>query len=174
MRYILLLGLAINGLYAQAQRLLPENEAVEATLRHSAATRAAQLSIRQNQQLLKSTYNLPNPDLIVESPTGSFYTLGITQTFEFPTVYARQKSVQVGQIGLAEKEQGITQSNLRLRAKQAYLNAQVAQNRLDQLQRQDSCKMMQKGFIVTFGESWGLDRNFEEWTLPFFYLLTST
>ena len=138
MRYILLPVLVLYGLFGQAQRLLSESEAVEATLRHSAAARAAQLSIRKNGQLLKSTVNVPNLDLIVESPTGSFYTLGITQTFEFPTVYTRQKSVQQGQVLLAEKEQDITESNLRLRAKQVYLNAQAAQNPLTQLLAQDS------------------------------------
>ena len=66
---------------ASAQQVLTEDEAVSKALANNKNIQAASLQVKQQQQLLKSAINLPNPEFFWESPTGNFYTGSITQSF---------------------------------------------------------------------------------------------
>lgn len=121
-----------------AQKTFSETEVVTLVLANSAAIRAADLSIRQNQQLLKGAYTIPNLDVFTDSPTGGFYTLGINQSFQLPTVYKRQYQLQNQQIGLAQTEKRITENDIRFRVRTLYLALQYAQAVGRQYQLQDS------------------------------------
>ena len=81
-------SLVATGL--KAQIILTENEAVIRALKNSSNASASLLNIQQQQQLLKSAINIPNPELTWQSPSGTFYTGGVTQSLDFPTVYAKQ------------------------------------------------------------------------------------
>lgn len=124
--------------WAWSQRTLTPDEAVEAALKNSHALKASSLVIKQNEQLIHSTRTIPNPELTFDSPTGVFYTLGVQQSFRLPTVYHQQAQLQQAYVGLAQKEQKITENELKFRVKWTYLNAQFGQSYLRQLQSQDS------------------------------------
>ncbi|RTL60023.1 MAG: TolC family protein [Sphingobacteriales bacterium] len=128
----------IIGLPAAAQQMLTESEAVSKALANNKNIQAASLQVKQQQQLLKSAINLPNPDFFWESPTGKFYTGSITQSFEFPTVYSNQYRLQKQQIGVAQKEKQLTEAELKYRVKILYLEIQYADSLTRQLYIQDT------------------------------------
>ena len=121
-----------------AQQLLTEAEAVARTLANSKNIYAASLQVKQQQQLLKASFNLPNPEFFWESPTGNFYTGSITQSIEFPTVYNNQYRLQKQQVGVAQKEKQVTEAEMKYRVKTLYLEAQFNDSMVKQLYRQDT------------------------------------
>ncbi len=123
---------------ASAQLLLTEAEAVTRTLANSKNIYAASLQVKQQQQLLKAAFNLPNPEFFWESPTGNFYTGSITQSIEFPSVYNNQYRLQKQQVGVAQKEKQVTEAELKYRVKTLYLEAQFNDSMVKQLYRQDT------------------------------------
>lgn len=138
-RYSIIVFLAgFISLPAAAQQVLTENEAVAKALANNKNIQAASLQVKQQQQLLKSAINLPNPDFFLESPTGKFYTGSITQSFEFPTVYSNQYRLQKQQIGVAQKEKQLTEAELKYRVKVLYLEIQYADSLASQLYKQDT------------------------------------
>src|SRR5687767_3732313 len=90
-----------NSLYGQ--KILTESEATSFALKHSPNLAASELQIIQNRQLRGSAFNLQNPEILFESPTGEFYTPGIQQTFDFPAVYINRGKFYKQQMILSEK-----------------------------------------------------------------------
>lgn len=121
-----------------SQKIISESDAVSMALKNSRNISAAQLTILQQKQLLKSSFNLPNPDVFIESPTGKFYTGSITQSTEFPTVYSKQYQLQKQRIVLAEKEKGSSENEVKFQAKQLYMLLQYASALHHQLIGQDT------------------------------------
>lgn len=128
--------LSISSVYCQ--KIISETDAVNLALKNSQNISAAGLSVLQQKQLLKSSINLRNPDIFIESPTGKFYTGSITQTTEFPTVYSKQYQLQKQRIVLAEKEKGLTENEVKFQVKQLYLLLQYASALQQQLYVQDT------------------------------------
>lgn len=125
-------------LSATAQPILTANEAVVKALANNKNIQAASLQVKQQQQLLKSAINLRNPDFFLESPTGNFYTISLTQSFEFPSVYSNQYRLQKQQIGVAQKEKIVTEAELKYRVKVLYLEVQYTDSLSKQLSIQDT------------------------------------
>ncbi len=132
------LAWALFSIPTFAQTILTVHEAVDAALKNSSAVKASGLVVRQNEQLVPSARNIPNPDITVDSPTGNFYTLGVQQNFRFPTVYTQQAKLQQQQIILAQKEKSVTENDLKFRIHSAYLAVQFTETYLKQLKSQDS------------------------------------
>ena len=128
--------LSIANVYSQ--KITSEADAVSMALKNSRNISAAGLSVLQQRQLLKSSFNLPNPEVFIESPTGQFYTGSITQSTEFPTVYSKQYQLQKQRIVLAEKEKGLTENEVKFQVKQLYLLLQYASAQQQQLYVQDT------------------------------------
>jgi outer membrane protein TolC len=123
---------------ANAQSVLTESEAISKALVNNKNIAAASLQVKQQQQLLKSAINLPNPEFFLESPTGNFYTGSITQSIEFPSVYTNQYRLQKGQIAIAQKEKQLTETELKYRVKLLYLDVQFNDSLVKQLYSQDT------------------------------------
>lgn len=138
-RTVLLVGFGwAFGTLALAQNVLTADEAVAVALKNSPALKAAALTVRQSEDLVRSARNIPNPDLTFDSPSGTFYTLGVQQSFRFPTVYKHQTQLQRQQIGLAQKEQLITQNETKFRVRFIYQSIQAAEAMRQQIAAQDS------------------------------------
>ena len=120
------------------QQLFTEQEAVALALKKSNTLTAANLTIQQQKQLVRGSINLPNPEVFVESPTGDFYTASITQSFEFPTVYGKQRQLQKQQLTLAEKEAQLTALEVNYEVRKLYVNLQYAQALTQKLYGQDT------------------------------------
>jgi outer membrane protein TolC len=111
---------------------------MELALRNSPAIQAAILQVKQQKQLQGTSFNLANPDITIESPTGEFMTVGVLQSFEFPSVYVKQGQLARQQTVLAEKGKTITEAEIRQMVKTTYLNLQYNNELLQRLKSQDS------------------------------------
>lgn len=127
-----------SALAANAQTMLSEDEAVRLALGRSPLLSASILEVERQRQLQGTSFNLANPDITLESPTGDFMTVGVLQSFEFPTVYVRQGQLAKQQTVLAEKGQVMAEADVKRRVRMAYLSLQYAQALLRQLRQQDS------------------------------------
>lgn len=132
------LVLAIWALPVKAQTTLSEQEAIELAIKQSHLLNAADLEILRQNQLAGASFNLPNPEVMIESPTGDFFTIGVMQSFEFPSVYKTQAQLVKQHGVLAEKERGINEWELMFQIKMLYLDVQTANTLLGHLEKQDS------------------------------------
>lgn len=123
---------------AGAQQLLTEADAIARALGNNKNIQASSLQVKQQEQLLRGTTNLPNPEFFLESPTGNFYTGSITQSIEFPTVYSNQRRLQKEAVSLAQKEKQLTSQELIYQVKLLYLEAQFRDSLVSQLYLQDT------------------------------------
>ncbi len=123
---------------AHAQTPLTPDAAIAATLQNHPLAKAAAASAKAKAFNEKTALNLPNPELNAESPTGEFYALGLLQSFEFPTVYARQKSVAKAETELARTGILVNTNDLRRATRSLYLDAQMAESNAIKARQRDS------------------------------------
>jgi len=131
-----LAGLVFLALPAFSQTT-PE-AAVAAALQNHPSVRAAGFEVQAKQFGEKAALNLPNPEINAESPTGEFYAVGVLQSFEFPTVYARQKQVAKAETALARAGQRMSENDLRYLVRVLYLESQVAEYQARQWGERDT------------------------------------
>ncbi len=124
--------------HAFTQSLLTEDEAVAKAIKNSKNANAAILNIKQQKQLQKSAVNIPNPELTWQSPTGAFYVGGVTQSFEFPTVYGKQYQLQKQKVGLAETQKVANDVVVAYQVRSLYLSIQYADSLKNLLYIQDT------------------------------------
>lgn len=130
--------LFLFALSAFSQSILTADEAVAKAIKNSKNANAAILNIEQQKQLQKSAINIPNPELTWQSPTGVFYVGGITQSFEFPTVYGKQYQLQKQKVGLAETQKVANEVIVAYQVRTLYLNIQYADSLKSLLYIQDT------------------------------------
>ena len=129
---------SISSTMSMAQQMLTEQAALDSAMKHSPLLKSAELQVKKSNYLRKTAFNLPNPDLIAESPTGDFYAVGILQSIEFPTVYLKQGQLLRQQSLLSEKGKALTVNEIKRLIRSVYLNAQFSQQLYEQLKYQDS------------------------------------
>lgn len=132
--FILLYG--TECVYSQIN--ISEQDLILMALKNSRNVNASGLAVLQQKQLLRGSFNLPNPEVFIESPTGNFYTGSVTQSFEFPSVYGKQRQLQKERIILAEKEKILTENEIIFQVRQLYLSLQYEAALQQQLQVQDT------------------------------------
>jgi len=128
-----LIFLTVSGL----AQTTPE-DAIRAALQNHPLIKAADFEVQAKKYAEKSALNLPNPEVNAESPTGQFYAVGVLQSFEFPTVYARQKQVAKAETALAQAGRLMNENDLRYAVRELYLEAQVAAFQSRQWRSRDS------------------------------------
>lgn len=121
-----------------AQQILSEQAALDSTMKYSPLLKSAELQVKQSNYLRKSLFNLSNPEVIAESPTGEFYAVGILQSIEFPTVYIKQGQLLKQQSLLSEKGKALTVNEIKRLIRSVYLNTQYSWQLSKQLKYQDS------------------------------------
>lgn len=127
--------LCAHGINAQTLSL---QQALDAALQHHPAVQSATLQARQQQQLLPAAGALADPLATVESPTGIFYTLGVTQSFSMPGVYRREKALQKAHIARSESAVAITQLEIKRQTALVYQDWQYRHALAALLNAQDS------------------------------------
>ncbi|MGB4970963.1 MAG: TolC family protein, partial [Saprospiraceae bacterium] len=132
---LLLLGFLSN---LNSQNILTEQDVIRATLKNSPVISSANLQLQMQRQLEGASFNLANPEFIIESPTGEFMTLGVSQAFQFPSVYTKQRQLAKQHTKLAEKQKILSEREVIQQVKSAYLNLQFAKQLLQHLKKQDS------------------------------------
>ncbi len=129
------LGLS-SSLFGQG--ITTPEAAIRAALQNHPLAHAAAFDAQAKKYAEKSALNIPNPEVSAESPTGDFYTIGVSQAFEFPTVYTRQKQVAKAETSLAKTGQLVQENDLRYRVRTFFLDAQVAVFQSQQWAQRDS------------------------------------
>lgn len=122
----------------RAQEVLAEAAFVEKAISTSQSIKAGLGSVQQQSQLLRGAVTLPNPEVFIESPTGTFYTPSVTQSLEWPSVYVHQRRLQKARIGVAQGEQAVTVAEARLGFRRLYLDYQYLSAQAAQYRLQDS------------------------------------
>lgn len=135
---LLLLSFAFLPIAGLSQTIVYEQQFLDSVIKNHPAFKIAELKVLQYKAQQKSAFNLPNPEVVAESPTGDFYTIGVLQQIEFPTVYIRQKQLAEQQTTLSEKEKKVTAIETRYLAKLLYLNFQYSASMMKLLHSQDS------------------------------------
>lgn len=120
------------------QKQLTEDEALSLALKNSAVLNASSLEVVQSKQLQKTAYNFDNPEIMMESPTGEFQTVGVTQSIAFPSVYVKQSQLFKQQTVLAQAGQKVTENDIKYRIKSLYLSVQYYELIYRQYKIQDS------------------------------------
>ncbi|MBS7566851.1 CusA/CzcA family heavy metal efflux RND transporter [Mucilaginibacter sp. Bleaf8] len=141
---ILLTGGLLTGIpvHAQQTKSLTLKEAVQTAIVNNPNLRRSALEVSRNKALQGTAFDPAKTDFtLTQDPTSGGNidnSLGITQTFAFPTVYHAQGKVLKAQTALSEKARAITESELVKQVTQAYYQLRYAQNKLQQLNSQDS------------------------------------
>ncbi len=133
--WVLPVLLFANTLRAQTLTL---QQALDAALQHHPAAKSASLQAQQQRQLLPAATALADPVLTAESPTGNFYTLGVTQSFSMPGVYRRQKALQQAHIAQSENAVAVTLQQIKFQTALAYSEWQYQWSLIAVLETQDS------------------------------------
>ena len=134
LRVLLVAGMS-NVVSAQTLSL---QQALDSAVQYHPASRSALLQVQQQQQLLPAAAGLPDPLVTAESPTGDFYTVGVTQSFALPGVYRRQKDLQQAHIARSESVMVMTQQEIKYQTALTYNDLQYQFALAEQLRRQDS------------------------------------
>lgn len=123
---------------ANAQNKISADEIVRLTLERHPEVKSAALQAEKNRQLEKSAINIPNPEILMESPTGNYQTLGVMQSFDFPTVYAKQRAIAKQKTTAGKISSNLSRSEVAAQVRLTYLEAQYFQKLKDLLRERDS------------------------------------
>jgi cobalt-zinc-cadmium efflux system outer membrane protein len=133
---IILVSISVH--LSSAQQLVTVDEVITRAMDTSFQLRAAGLQIEADRLMERKATHIPDPELILESTTGDFMTIGVQQSFDFPTVYARQKQLAEQQTILSEKASNISATGFKNKVRTAYLGWQLDIAEMRQWKTQDS------------------------------------
>ena len=108
---------------------------------HSEWVKAEQWNLEAKWAESKGAVNLPAPILSMESPTGQFMTLGLTQTMAFPSTYVLQHRQAKATRALAKVDHDIQLAELEYDVHQRYIQTSYAMAYCALLAEQDSLYM---------------------------------
>jgi len=127
---------------AQNAKPLSLDECISLALTNNQKLLRSNLEIGQNKALQQTAFDPAKTNLtLTQDPTSGGNidnSLGISQSFSFPTVYAAQSKVLKAQTSVSEKAKALTQNELIRDVKLAYYQLLFARNKAGQLQSQDS------------------------------------
>ena len=133
--FVIFLLLSAN---VYSQKIFQLQTVIDSSLVNNPSVKAANAAVQQQQHLVKSAINLPSPEILLQNPTGNFYTIGAQQSFDFPTVYSSQKKVQKENVKLAEIAKTRSSADLKYQISILYSELLFEQQSLQLLQQQDS------------------------------------
>lgn len=111
--------------------------------------RSSETDIMQKRSLQLSAVNIPNPEILAESPTGLFYTIGVLQNLDFPSVYILQSKIARQNVHQSEKLLEIQRAELRYNLATLYTEIQYYSSLTALLYKQDSLLDSIKGLMNT-------------------------
>lgn len=135
--FLLLTGVLFCGV-SNAQQILALSDAVNRMDTTHPALKAADYQVQRQQDLKPSSVNLPNPQLLFQSPNGTQMRPSILWTTEFPTVYFRQHTIQEQQVSIAETQRKMKLNDLRYELSGWYFEIQYLDGLLAMMVKQDS------------------------------------
>jgi outer membrane protein, heavy metal efflux system len=154
LRYLSFILLIIAFQQVKAQPVLTAEQAVELSMRNQRNLKAANLAVVQQQDLLKGSAGLENPQLQYQvSPYDEGGQVGVQQTVSFPSVYRNRKALQHERIRLAQLQLQGSQYELKREVRLSFLSLQYLAERARMLAYQDSIYQIIKVSAKRFFEA---------------------
>lgn len=147
---IFLIGFLATSFFAQAQKTLTKDDAVQLALANQRNLKAAQLTLTQQQQLLTSSVALESPQLTVELSPFEPLVVGLQQNLSLPSVYRNRKAVQNQRILLAQLQLQGAQYELKKVVRLNFLQLQFFKEQVALLRYQDSVYRAIKNASIRF------------------------
>ncbi len=138
MKKMTLLFCVLSFFTATGQLTMTVEDAVKMAMAHNPQAKASHLQTERYQLLERSAINIPNPAIMLESTNAENYTLGINQTIDFPTVYAKQHRIAQQQTKLSKINNLITHAQVEAEIRTAYLWAQYTSALVESLTQRDT------------------------------------
>lgn len=138
LRGLILLILTLIFKHGFTQRLITQDEAVTLAINNQRNFKAANLTVQQQQQLLKGAAGLESPQIFAEASPYEPLLIGAQQTLSFPSVYKNRRGLQEEQIKLARLQLLGSQYELKRDVQLSYLQLQYLFERRRLLSFQDS------------------------------------
>jgi heavy metal efflux system protein len=135
---ILLVAMFFAPQQLKAQQKLTMQQAIELAVKNHPQSKISDAEIQKQKYLLRSTFNLPNPELLMQSPNGTEMRPSVLVRTDFPTVYLRQYSSQRKSVQVAEAEKTVNIQYLIYQVMSLYNSLQFFVEKEFILQRQDS------------------------------------
>ncbi|MBK0379226.1 CusA/CzcA family heavy metal efflux RND transporter [Mucilaginibacter segetis] len=141
---LIITGGLLCGTTARAQQNPPLTlrESIQLAVRNNPQLRQSALEVSQNSALQGTAFDPGKTGLTVtQDPTSggnNGNSLGITQSFAFPTVYSAQAKVLKAQTTLSDKARLLSEKELVKQVSLAYYQLIYEQNKWQQLKSQDS------------------------------------
>jgi cobalt-zinc-cadmium resistance protein CzcA len=143
---IIALLLVTFGFSAQSQtKPISLDEAVEIAIQNNQGLKASASKITQSEQLVKSAFNLDKTQLYYLNDQNNIAengiairTFGISQSFQFPTVYGAQKDVQLGMVDMNSQQYEMDKRLVSKEVSRAYYTVLYWQNVVENYSYLDS------------------------------------
>ena len=123
---------------AHAQQLVTREQALNFAFGNRINTAPSQLSLLQQQQLLRSATSIDNPELEYEIDPYDPAVLGVLIPLRLPSVYASRRSLQRQRIRLSELLLKLNQYEISRLVQNIYTEVQYQQGKVALLTQQDS------------------------------------
>lgn len=138
--------LLLIGLFASvslsAQQPITLKDAIDTALKNNLSVKNERLKANYQQLLIKTATNIPQASIVGEvGQINSFYTdnkLSVNQSFNFPTVYKRQKLALEEAYKASLLTTNLKESNLKQQAGELFYNLLYLQHKKDLLQQAES------------------------------------
>lgn len=131
---------SFQGINAQTPITL--KQAIDTALTNNLSVKNERLKSEYQQKLIKSGTNIPATNIVGEyGQINSFYTdtrLGLSQTINFPTVYARQKALLNEEWKSSVLNVGVQETQLKKQVTQVFYTLVYLQQKKELLQKNDS------------------------------------
>ncbi|MDR0831246.1 MAG: TolC family protein [Prevotellaceae bacterium] len=118
------------------------NECIEIALKSNLQIQYADLDIKQAKALQGMAFNPDKTEVSYSqdalTPDWFDRKITVSQSFEFPSVYAAQGKLLKNERNLAEKSKNIAENDVKMSVAKAYCNLNFAENNVLILQKQDS------------------------------------
>lgn len=156
--FILFFILIVASVRLSAQRLVTAKEAQDLALNNQRNLKAANLTVQQQQELLRGAAGLESPQVFGESTPYEPLIVGVQQSFSLPSVYRNRKALQEEQLRLARLQLQGSEYELKLAVAQRYLQLQFLSERQRLVLYQDSIFRAIKTAAKRFFEAGQIDK----------------
>jgi cobalt-zinc-cadmium resistance protein CzcA len=138
----IVLALFFSATLAQAQNPIRLDDAITTAIKNNASVKNERLKAEYQKQLIKTAYSLPATSITGEyGQINSFYNdnrIGLAQSFQFPTVYSRQKKLYTEAWKVAALTVTAKESELRKEVTQSFYALVYLSEKEKLLKRSDS------------------------------------
>lgn len=139
---VIVLLLSLSATTSQAQNPIRLETAIETALKNNSSIKNERLKAEYQKQMIKTATNLPATNITGDyGQINSFYNdnrIGIAQSFNFPTVYSRQKQLYTAEWKTATLHVTLKEAELKKEVTQLFCALVYLSEKERLLQRSDS------------------------------------